>query len=191
LSGVFFSFKAMPPDLLPGWKCKARNVDGVGVPIHRAQGVEPQLPLMPGKNPLDGFGVFGDGAVMFNASQLEMPYIGSLTVKEKSKVAKLWEHLTEVRKITEQKGTILPQHLVADILQISKQRVGQLVDDGRLEAVEVHGVRYVTADSVEVCAKTERNSKGGRPRKSLDNRALWKASLESAKDIVKNSSKNC
>lgn len=116
-----------------------------------------------------------------------MPYMDGLPKREKSKLAKLWDHVREVKRITEEKGTLLPQHLVADILNLSKQRISQLIDDGRLEAVEVHGVRYVTAASVQSCAQVERVN--GRHIKKIDNQALWKSSVASAQEIVEKTSK--
>jgi hypothetical protein len=125
---------------------------------------------------------------MYQASITEFPFVHEMPKREKSKLAKLWDHLAAVRAIVAEKGTVLPQHMVADLLDISRARVGQLVDDGRLEAVQIHGIRYVTADSVEACAKIERRITGRPPRK-LDNVALWKTSLSNARHIVENTSK--
>jgi hypothetical protein len=125
---------------------------------------------------------------MFNAAITEFPFVETMPKREKSKLAKLWAHLSAVRAIVAEKGTLLPQHMVADMLNLSRSRVGQLVDDGRLEAVEIHGVRYVTADSVEACAKIERKITG-RPPKLVDNRELAKASLTAARDILQKTSK--
>jgi hypothetical protein len=100
---------------------------------------------------------------MFNAPLTEFPFVETLPKREKSKLAKLWDHLAEVKRIVEEKGAVLPQHLVADLLGISKQRVGQIIDDGRFEAVMIHGTRYVTESSVVAFAKEERRV--GRPVK--------------------------
>jgi hypothetical protein len=129
--------------------------------------------------------MFSDSVLlMLQAAITEFPFVEALPKRERSKFSKLWDHLTEVREVVAQKGALVPQHMVADLLDVSRQRICALVDEGRFDSVEVHGVRYITADSVEVFAKQER-SKCGRPRKSLDNRKLWKASLSSACELVK------
>lgn len=125
--------------------------------------------------------------VMFNAAITEFPFVETLPKREKSKLGKLWDHLSTVKQIVDEKGLILPQHMVADLLDLSRARVGQLIDDGRLEAVVVHGVRYVTEVSVVSFAKEER--KTGRPLKCLDNQGIWQASVSAARRAFKNTSK--
>jgi hypothetical protein len=124
---------------------------------------------------------------MHEAAISEFPFVAELPKREKSKLEKVWDHLAEVRAVTAQRGPVIPQIMAAHLLNIGRARVGQLVDDGKLETVLVNGVRYVTADSVEAWAKSNRG-KGGRPRK-VSNLELAKASLEGAREIFKNTSK--
>jgi hypothetical protein len=124
---------------------------------------------------------------MFDAVITEFPFVETLPKREKSKLAKLWDHLAEVRSVTAEKGPIIPQVMAADLLSLSRSRIGQFVDEGRLEAVEIHGVRYVTADSVEAYAKVERLN--GRPLKQLTKRQMWRSSLASGRIIAENTSK--
>jgi hypothetical protein len=56
---------------------------------------------------------------------------------------------------------LVPQTFTAGLLDISKQRVAQLIDAGKLEAVEFNGTRFVTERSVVALAQSERKS--GRP----------------------------
>jgi hypothetical protein len=100
---------------------------------------------------------------MFDAATTEFPFVGALPKREKSKLGKVWDHFAQVRAIVAEKGMLVPQHLVANLLGLSKQRIGQLVDDGRLEGVDVHGTRYITEVSVVAFAKVERRR--GRPVK--------------------------
>jgi len=139
------------------------------------------------KAPLDTAQTLCKAGSMFNAAITEFPFVETLPKREKTKLAKLWDHLAAVKRIIDEKGTVLPQHMVADLLDLSRSRIGQLIDDGRLEAVEIHGFRYVTETSVVSFAKEER--KNGRPTKPLDNRQLWKSSLSTGRMIVENSSK--
>lgn len=126
---------------------------------------------------------------MYQAAVVEFPFVADLTVRQKGRVAKLWDHLAELRKVVEEKGMVIPQHMAANLLDLSKQRIGQLVDDGRLESIEMHGVRYVTEESVVAFAKEERRN--GRPPKSLDmsKRELFKLSVQTARTGYKNTSK--
>jgi hypothetical protein len=126
---------------------------------------------------------------MYQAAQLDMPYLSDLPMREKSKVSKLWDHLAEVKAIVREKGMIVPQHMVADLFGVSKQRVAGMIDQGHLDVIEIGGVRYVTESSLVAYASAER-SKGGRPRKSLDSRSLWKTSVAAAQDILKKTSES-
>jgi len=124
---------------------------------------------------------------MSETATCEFPFVQSMPIRQKSKLARLWDHLATVKRVTDEKGPIVPQHLVSELLNLSKQRIAQILDDGRLEAVEVNGVRYVTVKSVEVFAQMER--KTGRPVKDPGKKATWSSALQSAREIVKNTSK--
>lgn len=118
---------------------------------------------------------------------LDFPFVQELPKRDKSRLVKLWEHLAEVRAIQAEKGEVIPQAFVADLIGVSTQRVTQFVDEGRLESVLINGRRYVTARSLEQFAQVER--KNGRPFKvASSNKNLWKASLSAARGIVKDSS---
>jgi hypothetical protein len=55
----------------------------------------------------------------------------------------------------------VPQIVAAKLLGVSKQRVNQIVQDGRLETVDVCGERFILEDSLVAFCKLERKS--GRP----------------------------
>lgn len=61
-------------------------------------------------------------------------------------------------------GLLVPPTTIAESLGVSPQRVDQLMDVGRLDAVTIAGRRWVVANSVERYL-AEGPRKGGRPRK--------------------------
>lgn len=120
-----------------------------------------------------------------NEAVLDFPFVEALPKREKSRFAKLWDHLREVRAVQSKVGEVIPQGFVADLLGLSTQRIGQFLDEGRLEGVSIHGRRYVTVRSIEQFAQVER--KNGRPVKgAVSNKDVWKAAQRAAKGIVEN-----
>lgn len=98
---------------------------------------------------------------MFEAEATEFPFMAEVPKSEKSKLAKVWDHFKAVSAVVEKKGMLVPQHLAAELLGVSRQRIWVLANEGRLEGIELGGIRYVTEDSVIAFAKLER--KAGRP----------------------------
>lgn len=113
----------------------------------------------------------------------EFPFVADLPKREKSKLAKLWDHFQEVRKATAEHGVLLPQHYAAKLLCLSPQRICQLLDDGKLACVDVGGIRYVTEASMMNWAQSERD-KGGRPPKVPTLRTVFGGARESVVDIA-------
>lgn len=109
---------------------------------------------------------------MFKSEALEFPYVETLPKREKSKVVKVWDLFQEMSRVTDEKGMLVPQSLVAKVLDVSRQRIHDLVKQGGLETHDVFGVPFVTERSVVAYAKSER--KAGRPMKveSTFNRSL-------------------
>jgi len=100
---------------------------------------------------------------MFKAQAIDFPFVKDVPVREKGRMAKVWDHFQALKAVVAEKGMIVPQHLVAELLGVSRQRVCVLTDEGRFEVVMVGGVRYLTERSVVEFAKEER--KAGRPPK--------------------------
>lgn len=99
---------------------------------------------------------------MHVSEEFELPLgLEARPKREKSRLAKVWDHFQELRRVVDEKGMLVPQYFVADLLGISRQRVHQLVNDGRFEVVELQGHRYLTETSVVSFAQDER--KNGRP----------------------------
>jgi hypothetical protein len=132
---------------------------------------------------------------MITASEnvAEFPFVEVLPKREKSKFVRVWDRFQELSRLAEGKGMLLPLRLAAQIIGVSKQRVVELCENGRLEVLELAGERFITENSVVAYAKGER--KAGRPVKLANdaadkgvNRASWefsKAYVSALADTVK------
>lgn len=98
---------------------------------------------------------------MFEATVSEFPFVAELPKREKSKLQNLWDHFKEVQAITEKKGTIVPPVLAAELLGVSKQRVYDLIKEGRFDVVTLRGQMFITETDLLAYAQSER--KAGRP----------------------------
>lgn len=91
----------------------------------------------------------------------EFPFVESLPKSEKSKLAKIWDAFHAARALSAEHGILLHQSFVALLLDISRQRVKELIKDGRLKAVMLGDKELVTENSVIAWAQAEH--KAGRP----------------------------
>jgi hypothetical protein len=64
---------------------------------------------------------------------------------------------------TMEHGPLVPQTMIAATLGVSKQRVAQFIDQGRLASITIDDRRFVPAASVDVFMTEQRSN--GRPRK--------------------------
>jgi len=109
----------------------------------------------------------------------DFPFVADLPKREKGKVAKLMDVMEELERVTDEKGPVIPQSLIAEVLGVSKQRVNTLLDEGRMEFHVINGTRFVFVASFREYAKQER--KVGRPSKaSLLARAAYGLKLGSS-----------
>lgn len=123
-----------------------------------------------------------------NEAVADFPFVATLPKREKSRLARLWDHFAAVREISKEHGMLVPVKMAADLAGVSHQRIADLIGDGRLVRIDLHGHRYVTENSFVEWAKSER--KNGRPLKvQSSNESVWNASLRAAKGIVENTSK--
>lgn len=88
-----------------------------------------------------------------------------------------------IRAMTDQRGVLLPVPLVHELLGVSAQRVGQILEQGHLERVKIHGRDYIPEDSLVHYVNTER--KNGRPFKMPGKLDLAKRAYRAAKEITK------
>lgn len=98
---------------------------------------------------------------MFKAAVNEFPFVAELPKREKSRLQLFWDRFKEVQALVDRKGTIVPPVVAAELLGISRQRVHELMQGGRLERVEWRGQVFVTEHDLVEFASAERKS--GRP----------------------------
>lgn len=124
----------------------------------------------------------GSFLTMHEAAVAEFPFVKALPKREKSRLARLWDHFQEVRAATAEHGVLMPQHYAADLLGVSRQRVHVLVNEGRLVSVDVGGARYVTEASMMAFARSERAT--GRPLGVPKLRQVFGGARQSVLDIA-------
>jgi hypothetical protein len=123
-------------------------------------------------------------ATMFEATVNEFPFVGDLPRAEKRQAKSLWERFQEFGRLAEETGTPVPPVLAAKLLGISRQRVWELANEGKLDRITFEGHPFITENSLVALAKSER--KAGRPFKSpVTISETWKAACEVAKDSRK------
>jgi hypothetical protein len=91
----------------------------------------------------------------------DFPFVAELPKREVKKVRNRWEELLLIADLVREKGLPVTQRMTAEILGVSKQRVAQIIADGRLETMTYGGVVYVTQSSLTFFAQQLR--KHGRP----------------------------
>lgn len=116
---------------------------------------------------------------MSEVAVAEFPFVAELPKREKSKIGKIWDHWKEVKAITEEKGMLVPPVVAALLLDVSRQRVHQLVEAGRLERVDFGGQGYITEASLVEWAKAEHVN--GRPVKDRSLRECIRDAREELK----------
>lgn len=121
---------------------------------------------------------------MHEAAATEFPFMAdpAFTKREKSRLARLWEHFQEVKAAVAQHGVLMPQTYAADLLGVTKQRVFTLVEQGRLTTVMIGGRRYVTEASMMEFAKSERAS--GRHLTVPGVRETFRKALDASRELA-------
>ena len=90
--------------------------------------------------------------------------------KERSK----WEELAEMAKTQEEVGGFIPPITASVLLDVSRSRIGQLVQEGTFRSWVFFGQRYLSAEDVRAFVAVER--KAGRPWKEPSAKEIWKRS---------------
>jgi hypothetical protein len=78
----------------------------------------------------------------------EFAFMDGLPKREKNHRMKLLDVLTELEARAKSKGPVVPQSLAAEIIGVSRQRVGALIEAGRIEAFTLNGSRFVFVRSL-------------------------------------------
>lgn len=108
----------------------------------------------------------------------EFPFVATLPKREKSRVQRAFDILEEMRAAVEAHGVLVPCVLAAKIGGVSRQRVHELSEEGKLKRVEFDGHVYVTEASVVEWLKSERKS--GRPVGFVKLNGAWQVAREYA-----------
>ncbi len=121
---------------------------------------------------------------MHEIAASEFPFVDALPRREKAAVKTAVDVLNDWREATRLHGSLVPTSMVAAVLNVSKQRVHQLIQHGRLVTVVFGGHNYVTELSLNDLASSERKS--GRPFKVA---GTFKKSLAVADYLAEETSK--
>jgi hypothetical protein len=89
---------------------------------------------------------------------LEVPIVEE-RARRRSRFRQAWDALNR-------EGPFLPQHMLPYVLELSKQRVSELIGEGRIPTFEIDGKKYVPIEGLEAFLSEER--KNGRPVKEFD-----------------------
>jgi hypothetical protein len=73
-----------------------------------------------------------------------------------------WDELCEMQAVVGEHGALVPPASAAEVLDVSKQRVDQLINKGALRAFEFFGKRWVCQSDLKGYVETGRKS-GRRP----------------------------
>jgi len=106
---------------------------------------------------------------VINADASEFPFVAALPKREAKKVVSLWDQWQEFKAIVKHRGHVIPKPLAAKLAGVSKQRIHQLVGDGRLQTLEIGGSVFITEESFTSWVSSERKS-GPRLRDSIAGR---------------------
>jgi len=80
---------------------------------------------------------------------------------EPKKVRTKWQELQEMAEVADANGGLVPPVVAASLLDVSRQRVYELMKDARFRSYVFFGVTYVPVDDVVAFVNSERKS--GRP----------------------------
>ena len=87
------------------------------------------------------------------------------SVKMPKRVRNYWEELNELADLVDKHGPLIPLAMAGDLLDISRQRVWQLAQEGMLQTVDFRGKAWVGSNTIREFVEMER--KAGRPCKEL------------------------
>jgi len=131
---------------------------------------------------------------MTDTLTMPFPFLAEVPKRERPAIMDGWAELEEFQEMVRQDGAAIPVTFAAKLLNVSKQRVYELMATGRLQKIELGGHGYVTADSLVAWGKAER--KVGRPagifngKKVHDGVALAKAAMAYGQEVGSSCPKN-
>jgi hypothetical protein len=101
---------------------------------------------------------------MESTDATEFPFIKELPKGEAKKTLGVWDLIDSYAENFKTDGILLPVSIAAQALHVSRSRVHQFIQDGRLKARQINGLMLVTQTSLLECADIARKS--GRPFKT-------------------------
>jgi len=125
---------------------------------------------------------------MTDTLTMPFPFLAEVPKRERPAIMDGWAELEEFQEMVRQNGAAIPATFAAKLLNVSKQRVYELIETGRLQRIELGGHGFVTADSLVAWGKAEH--KVGRPagifngKKLHDGVALAKASYAYGQEVT-------
>lgn len=114
------------------------------------------------------------------AAVSEFPFVQELPKRQQKKLKSVWEVLEDYKTMFQTHGVLVPVSVAAKLLNISPQRILQLVEAGRLKRVDMWEKAHITEASIVELAETER--KRGRPFKV--ERMTWKVARDAASELT-------
>ena len=121
---------------------------------------------------------------------LEFPFVERMTERKKSRWARMWEGFQTFKALQEKHGMLIPACMAADLGGVSRQRVWQLFDEGKLQRVDYGGHVYVSEASFQTWLESERHA-GGKPKlDSMNFREAVKYSAKVSFEPLRNRAKN-
>ena len=120
---------------------------------------------------------------MSNAANItdpvEFPFMDGLPKREVKRVHSVWDKWAELKAVMAAKGALIPITFAAELGGVSRQRIYQLVEAGKLQHVEVGNCGFIAEESFMAWVSSER--KTGRPPApvpaSIAGRALRSAQI--------------
>jgi len=82
--------------------------------------------------------------------------------REGPEVLQGWRGRAEaLMRYSQERGGLVPQRALPDVLGISRQRVHELVQSSQFEVVKIEGIPFVTGRSIDAWEKDTDHAKGG------------------------------
>ena len=95
---------------------------------------------------------------MFEVTVNEFPFVKELPKSERISVRDALGLIKQYVQLTKEHGTLIPLFMVPRILNVSRQRVHQFVQEGRLASHNFDGFVFVPEDALLEFAKTVRKT---------------------------------
>lgn len=95
---------------------------------------------------------------------VEFPFVAELSKRQRSRWSRARESFQLLKLAQDQHGLLVPQNLAARLGCVTRQRIDQLSECGKLERIYINDHAFITEGSLVAWLKEE--TLRGRPRKS-------------------------